>query len=158
MKLKLIKGANQEVLRTLCQEVVEFDAELVKLVEGMKKMMVKGRGVGIAAPQVDVNSRIFIFTKNADSYVKNMQIVAVINPKVLEVSGETVLGEEGCLSLPGIFGNVRRPSDCLVSYQDVEGNKIVEKLKGLDARVFLHELDHLNGVLFVDKLEDQITM
>ncbi len=158
MKLKLIKGANQEVLRTLCQEVVEFDAELVKLVEGMKKMMVKGRGVGIAAPQVEVNARIFIFTKNADSYVKNMQIVAVINPKVLEVSGETVLGEEGCLSLPGIFGNVRRPNDCLVSYQDVEGNKIVEKLKGLDARVFLHELDHLNGVLFVDKLEDQITM
>lgn len=158
MKLKLVKGASEEILRTRCDEVLEFDSDLGKLVESMKKMMVKSRGVGIAAPQVDINARIFIFTKNVDREDVGNQIVEAINPEVLSASSDTILGEEGCLSLPGVYGNVRRPLECMVSYLNVKGEKITENLRGFDARVFLHELDHLNGVLFIDKLEDQIAM
>ena len=158
MKLKLVKGANEEILRTRCDEVLEFDSDLGKLVESLKKMMIKSKGVGIAAPQVDINSRIFIFTKNVDREDVTNQIVEAINPEILSSSSDTILGEEGCLSLPGVFGNVRRPHSCMVSYYNVSGEKITETLKGFDARVFLHELDHLNGVLFIDKLEDQISL
>lgn len=158
MKLKLVKGANEEILRTRCDEVLDFDSDLEKLVESMKKIMVKSRGVGIAAPQVDINARIFIFTKNVDREDVGNQIVEAINPVVLNASNDTILGEEGCLSLPGVYGNVRRPLECMVSYFNAKGEKITENLRGFDARVFLHELDHLNGVLFIDKLEDQIAM
>jgi len=158
MKLNLVKGANQEILRIRCDEVLEFDSDLEKLAESMKKKMIKSRGVGIAAPQVDINARIFIFTKNADNENLPNKIIAAVNPEVLEVSEEMILGEEGCLSLPGVFGNVRRPLECNVKYFTPKGEVVNEKLRGLDARVFLHELDHLNGVLFIDRLEDQIAM
>lgn len=158
MKLKLVKGANENILRTRCENVMEFNGELLKLVESMKKMMIKSKGVGIAAPQVDINARVFIFTKNVDQEHKRNEILEAINPEVLNVSNESILGEEGCLSLPGVFGNVRRPAECLVRYKNAEGVEFTETLKGFDARVFLHELDHLNGVLFIDKLEDQISL
>src|SRR6056300_816188 len=128
MKLNLVKGANQEILRIRCDEILEFDSDLEKLAESMKKKMIKSKGVGIAAPQVDINSRIFIFTKNVDREDVTNQIVEAINPEILSSSSDTILGEEGCLSLPGVFGNVRRPHSCMVSYYNVSGEKITETL------------------------------
>lgn len=156
--LKVVKGEHKEILRIVCDPVVDFDSSLADLADEMIETMhdPKAPGIGIAAPQVGVNARIFIVTLGAGQ--KHEKDFAMVNPVVLNQSEEVSVAEEGCLSLPGQFGNVLRPKEVEVEYQDLKGNKLSKKLEGLDARVFLHELDHLNGVLFIDKLVDGLVM
>ncbi len=156
--LRVVKGQNEKILRTVCAPVVEFDNELEKLAKEMIETMhdPKAPGIGIAAPQVGVDARIFIFTYGAGS--KAERDVVVVNPKVLRESEEVGIAEEGCLSLPGKYGNVLRSREIEVEYQDLDGEVVKQTLRDLDARVFLHELDHLNGVLFVDKVVDGLVM
>ena len=156
--LKLVKGANKEILRTVCAEVNEFDESLVSLAEEMIETMhdPKAPGIGIAAPQVGVDARLFIVTLGVGTKLEKDHVM--VNPVLISESKEVVLAEEGCLSLPGQYGNVLRPLKIEVEYQDLRGKIIKKTLEGLDARVFLHELDHLNGVLFIDKLVDGIVM
>lgn len=156
--LKVVKGENQKILRTKCDLVESFDAYLSKLAEEMIETMhdPKAPGIGIAAPQVGVNARMFIVTLGIER--KQEKDVVVVNPEVLSESEEVAIAEEGCLSLPGEYGNVLRPVEIEVEFQDLKGDLHKMKLRELDARVFLHELDHLNGVLFIDKLVDGLVM
>ncbi len=150
MILEIITGKDSPILRTVCDEVKDFDKSLKKLVEDMKETMHDARGLGIAAPQVNINARVFIVTLGHGT--KNPVEVAMVNPTITSKSKETYVDEEGCLSLPNTYGRVERPNEINVEYFNIKGEKKSLKLAGLDARVVLHENDHIDGVLFIDKL------
>lgn len=149
-KLKIITGENDPVLRAGGVSVKKFDNDLKKLVKDMKETMIKASGLGLAAPQVGVNTRIFVLI--LDYKKRDEKIIAMINPEILEHSLDTEIAEEGCLSVPNFFAKVERWRGVRVEFFDVEGTRQILDLSGLDAREVQHENDHLDGVLFVDKL------
>lgn len=144
-----IKIYGDEILRTKGTEVEEFDEELRKLVGKMVETMYVEDGVGLAAPQVGVSRRVAVV--NPDPYNPDT-LLALVNPRILSCSDETDCIEEGCLSVPGVRGKVERPILIEVEYQDTDGGKHCIKVDGLVSRIIQHELDHLDGVLFVDRL------
>lgn len=152
MFLDIVTGEKTEILRTVCSEVTKFDKSLAKLVSDMNDTMIKAKGVGIAAPQVGVNSRVFLAVLG--STTKNPVTVPMVNPEITYFSDDEELDEEGCLSLPKQFAKVWRSERVTVKFQDLKGKSSQLKLSGLDARVVQHEVDHLNGILFIDRLED----
>ena len=111
-------------------------------------------GVGLAAPQVGVNERVVIL--NFQLGGKNFKPIALVNPEIADASVETVTAEEGCLSLPGIFGKVKRWKTATVKFQDEDGNPRALELDGLNSRAIQHEIDHLDGILFIDKIEGEV--
>lgn len=111
-------------------------------------------GLGIAAPQVGVNLRIYIARLNFNS--SNELIVPMVNAEFLEKSTDTEGAEEGCLSIPGKFGLVKRAKSVTIRYADEKGKSHTLKLQGLNARIMQHEMDHLDGVLIADKMEREI--
>jgi peptide deformylase len=139
-----------DILRKTSKEIgigLIGSKDLSMFVEDMKKTMSKKDGVGLAAPQVGKNIRLVVIqTKN--------KIVAMINPKITHRSIGTEVMEEGCLSVPNYFGNVRRPKKITCSYIDEHGARMKVESEGLMARVIQHEIDHLDGVLFIDKAVD----
>ena len=150
--LKLETGTQNEILRTVSQPVKKIDKSLVKFIEDMKETMEKSNGIGLAAPQVGKNIRVVVTKFNHDT--KNELILGMINPVILSRSKEEEIGEEGCLSVPKKFDNVVRSKDILLKYEDVKGRENMLKLSGLNARIIQHEIDHLDGILFVDKIVD----
>lgn len=156
MLLDIVTGSETEILRTVCEQVTKFDKSLKKLAEDMVETMEQAKGLGIAAPQVGINARVFIVT--FDYGQKDERQVVMVNPEITFFSTEKEIAEEGCLSLPKVFGNVERPSEIVVKYQNLRGQELSLRLEGLNARVVQHELDHLNGVLFTDKLADPVVM
>ncbi|ADY14105.1 peptide deformylase [Sphaerochaeta globosa] len=138
-----------EVLTEKCQPVTKFDSALRILVDAMFETMAEADGVGLAAPQVGVNSRLFVI------HIQGSENRAYINPQIIETSIETDTSEEGCLSIPGVWHDVQRPARVTVQAQDVEGKVFTVKAEGLLARAIQHEYDHLNGVLFIDRLNDE---
>lgn len=140
-----IKVYGEEVLRKKAEEVKEINEEILKLIEDMVETMHEAKGVGLAAPQIGIDKRIFVIDIN-DGIIRK-----VINP-VLEYSNEIEENEEGCLSIPGIYKVVKRPKIIKISYLNEKGEKISEVAEGLLSRAFQHEYDHLEGVLFVDKI------
>lgn len=149
-KLEIVKGADNPILRAMCEPVEKFDDELAEFVDEMYEAMVEANGLGIAAPQVGRNLRVFVVVLNLKK--PNEMVLPMVNPKILWEGEEMEVDEEGCLSLPGDFGKVERPRDIRVEFYDLEGGRQILELSGLNARVVLHEKDHLDGVLFVDKL------
>jgi peptide deformylase len=139
----------EEVLREKCQKVTEFDNALRILVDAMFDTMDEADGVGLAAPQVGVTKRLFVI------HIRGAEKRAYINPQIIETSIETSTDEEGCLSIPGVWHDVQRPARVTVQAQDVEGKVFQVKADGLLARALQHENDHLNGVLFIDRLSDE---
>ena len=138
-----------EALRKESRELTpeEFGADLKALVEEMVETMYETEGVGLAAPQVGRNIRLFVYDISPDRNDPH----ALANPRILEKSGAEVM-EEGCLSVPGLRGKVRRAARVVVEGQDLEGNPVRLEAEGLGARVFQHEIDHLDAVLFCDRL------
>lgn len=121
--------------------------EIKQLVEDMVVTMRKAKGIGLAAAQVGYDGRVIVIeTKNGP--------LACVNPEIVKTSKDTEQGEEGCLSVPGKYGFVKRFKRVTVHCFDVNGNKQIHEASGLLARVFQHEIDHLNGVVFIDKVED----
>ena len=120
------------------------------LEEHMVKLMYAENGIGLAAPQVGIEARVFVI------YTRNLQGVtepfAVFNPKILAVSEEVEQGEEGCLSFPGLFFQVKRPYHVVAEFFDRDKNSCIIRFDGIDARCFLHEYDHLEGVCFTSKV------
>ena len=141
-----IKKFPDPVLKKISRPVEVFDEDLEKFVNDMFTAMKIHDGVGLAAPQVGVSKRIAVIEYEEKSYV-------LINPKVIEQNGIQE-GEEGCLSFPGIFANVKRPQHVKIEAQDVKGEKNILEAEGYLARAFLHEMDHLNGKLFIDYLSN----
>lgn len=139
-----------ETLREKCERITEFGPEIAVLADAMIDSMREEQGIGLAGPQVGVTKRIF-----AAGLVDEQPIV-FINPEIIETSQETVVFEEGCLSIPGVYADVRRPSMIKIQAQDVKGKPFTLEASGMLARVIQHENDHLQGVLFVDKLSDPV--
>jgi peptide deformylase len=135
-----------DILKQKTVEVKEIDKNIKKFVSEMKKVMKKHHGVGLAANQIGLNLSIFIAED------KN-KILTFINPKIIKFEGEKILLEEGCLSLPGIWGKIKRYPKVEVEYVDLFGKKRKIKAKGLLAQIIQHEMDHLNGILFAEKAE-----
>jgi len=160
MQKPLVTGKNTPVLRTVCDAVTKFDGDLKNLVEDLRDTMTNKNeygqiGIGIAAPQIGVTKRVMLVTFGVREKGKKSKIVVMVNPEIVSMSDDLVTMEEGCLSLPNQFGNVRRPSKVVAKWQTVDGNWSEKKLSGWDARIFLHELDHLNGVLFIDRMKQK---
>ena len=137
-----------EVLREKAKAVEIFDQELEDTLRQMFVLMREKKGVGLAAPQIGISRRFFV-TEAVDDKPR-----VFINPEIIETSQETVKGEEGCLSLPGVWANVVRPYSVKVQAQDTTGKIFRLNAEGWLARIILHENYHLNGILFVDRLDD----
>ena len=141
-----IKTFGDPVLKTRAAPVREFDETLQRLTEDMLTTMRELEGVGLAANQVGRLRRVLVAAIEEDEY-------AVVNPKIADSSEETELFAEGCLSIPGIHVEVERPAAVTVSGQDLSGKPIRLEADGLLARVLQHEIDHLNGVLILDRTD-----
>jgi len=138
----------EKILRQKAKDISEFDANLEKLAEEMAKVMYADDGIGLAAPQVSVSVRLMVVGNN-----DRLSYQVYVNPEITFSSEEMTVTDEGCLSLPGIFGLVSRPKKIHIKYQDLKGRKHGEKIKGMLAVILQHEIDHLNGVLFIDRAE-----
>lgn len=150
-KLKIIIGEANPILRAMSVLVKKFDKELRGFVKQMKASMVAAKGIGIAAPQVGKNIRVFLAVLNHGT---DQQVtVPMVNPEIISHGSETEVAEEGCLSLPGKYGQVERFTAVSVEFFDLDGGRQVLDLTGLNARIIQHETDHLNGVLFIDRIE-----
>ena len=139
----------EEILREKCKKVEKFDSALDLLVNAMFEKMDEADGVGLAAPQVGVNLRVFVIDDHRGTRK------AFINPEILETSMEECSMEEGCLSIPGVYTNLVRSKKVTVQAQDVNGKTFRLEADDLLARAIQHENDHLNGVLFVDRLDEK---
>jgi len=140
------------VLREKCTPVADITPQLLDTMDEMVNMMQTQNGVGLAAPQVGITQR-FLVMMDPDTN----EIYRMINPTILSKSEETVVMEEGCLSVLGpdglpVYSNVRRPASVVVEWTNENGNKLSAQMSGVPARIVQHETDHLNGVLFIDYL------
>ncbi len=152
MALLDIVTVPNEVLRRKAHKITNFDKDLQSLIDNMIETMRQAPGVGLAAPQVGVSQRLVVIEYNEDEdEEKPPKLYAVVNPEIVKVSEETELGIEGCLSIPGLVGEVERYSAIQVKGQNRRGQPIKLKLDGWMARIFQHEIDHLDGVLFTDR-------
>lgn len=139
------------LLRAENAEVISFDDELRDLSRRMLKMMYASKGVGLAAPQVGVNQRLMVFNPEGDER-KIASEVVLVNPFITASSDGTEIDEEGCLSFPGFGAKVERPKWVKVKAFNLKGKAFTRKYSGWEARIFQHEYDHLDGVLYVDRL------
>jgi peptide deformylase len=135
-------------LKKVAQPVSEFGSRLRQLVADMAETMYAAPGVGLAATQVDVHERVIVI----DTSEEKNALIAFINPEIVASSDELVICEEGCLSVPGIFEQVKRPARVRVSAQDADGNRFEKDCEGLLAVCIQHEMDHLTGKVFVEYL------
>jgi peptide deformylase len=157
MKYHIQTGVNNPILRTKSVEVDKIDNELIEFFLALRKMMYTNDGVGLAAPQIGKNIRVIATTQREKKGKDNKMLgeTIMINPVLTEISKETFLAEEACLSVPDVFGYVRRHKSVIVEYTDIRGNRQKKKLKDFNATVIQHEIDHLDGILFVDKVVKQ---
>lgn len=156
MQLSLAYFGNP-ILRKKCERVAEITPEIRQFVLDMKETMLAHDGIGLAAPQVNRSLAVFItYTPvQLDDNGKEEQpseFRVFINPKILEYSDEVWIRGEGCLSIPGIYGAVIRPVHIKVEAMDLDGKIFVQDFSGLQARAIMHENDHINGVLFIDRV------
>jgi peptide deformylase len=140
------------ILREKAVPVNQFDEELRELAEAMLETMYRERGIGLAAPQVGESRRLLVALQMSDPEDEAADPIVLVNPRVVSITGDMWSYEEGCLSIPGVSGTVNRREEVDVEYQDLEGNPQRLQASGMFARVLLHEIDHLNGKLFIDYL------
>ena len=148
MGLRKILTDKEPALHKVCKPVTDFDKKLHKLLDDMTDTLIDSGGVGLAAPQVGILRRVFL----VDVGVEENEIVEFINPEILETDGEQY-GPEGCLSVPGKYGLVKRPYWAKVRAQDRDGNWYEVEGEEIIARCFCHELDHLDGILYTEVME-----
>lgn len=149
MGLRKILTDKDPALHKVCRPVEKFDGRLHRLLDDMKETLAEANGVGLAAPQVGILRRV-VLVDTGD------EVLELINPSLLETSGEQV-GAEGCLSVPGKYGLVKRPNYAKVRAQDRDGSWFEVEGEELIARCFCHELDHLDGILYTEVMERFLT-
>lgn len=150
----LVKWANEKILRTVCLPVWSVSSKIKKLWKNMLKLMHIYDGVGLAAPQINQNLRMAAVTQ-WDMRKEDWKLLdefVIINPRVLASSQVMEIDKEWCLSLPGEQWRVARSQSITIEYTGLDGKKMIHKATWFNARVILHEIDHLDGVLFIDKL------
>ncbi len=156
MALRNILTKEQPGLYKKCRPVTDFNPRLHQLLDDMRETMINANGVGLAAPQVGVLRRAVLVIETNVPEGEKEHIIELINPEILEVSGEQD-GPEGCLSVPGEYGLVKRPMTVRVRAQDRNGEWFEAEGTGLTARCFCHEIDHLDGIVFTSKVERMLT-
>jgi peptide deformylase len=150
-----------KILRNRTQPVKNYDAELQQLIDNMIETMREAPGVGLAAPQIGQSIKLTVIETlpeiddDGNEIEGSRDLYVITNPEIVWTSRKTVEGIEGCLSIPGYLGEVERFESIRVRAQDRHGKKIKLRLNGWTARIFQHEIDHLNGVLYIDRLTDQ---
>jgi len=149
LALAQVRQYGDPVLRMQAREVSSFDEDLQRLVVRMRQLMHDARGVGLAATQVGILQRVFVFQKGEDD------VVAVVNPELSDLSDEKETNDEGCLSLQGVTMPVERHLRVTLTGKDPDGNELRFELEGHAARVAQHELDHLDGTLILDRTTDE---
>lgn len=147
MAIRKIRVDGDDVLRKVCKPVDKMTGRIETLIEDMYDTMYEANGVGLAAPQVGILKRIVVID------VCDGEAYTLINPVIIEADGEQI-GDEGCLSLPGLVGTVKRPNHVICKALNENMEEIIVEGEGLLARAICHELDHLEGVLYKDKVED----
>jgi len=150
MTVRPILTAPDPRLQAVSTDVEKVDAEIRKLVDDMADSMYEADGIGLAAVQIGVPKRVIVIDLDQKEGKKNPR--AFINPKITWASEETAVFEEGCLSVPEIWDDVERPARIKAEYLDRDGNKQLLEADGMLATCLQHEMDHLNGVLFIDHL------
>lgn len=147
------------ILRKKCEPVQEISEEIRQLAQDMIETMDSSNGIGLAAPQIGRPIRMFVLRRylhaTDDKWVVSDPVV-YINPKIIEHTKETWVTEEGCLSIPKLLLPVERPVGIKVESTRLDGTHVVEELEGMNARVILHENDHINGVLYIDRVEKKL--
>jgi len=156
MTLRKIVTTPDPVLKRKAHAVNKFDKDLHVLLDDMVETMREAPGVGLAAPQIGLSERIIVIEYYEKEDLEEIEdapkkVWAMINPEIVKVSEETLLGVEGCLSIPGIVGEVERHAEVQVKGLNKHGKPMKVKAKGWLARIFQHEIDHLNGVLFTER-------
>ena len=149
MGLRKILTDKEPALHKVCKPVEKFDWRLHKLLDDMRETLIDSNGVGLAAPQVGILRRVVLVDTGEE-------ILELINPELLETSGEQE-GAEGCLSVPGKYGWVKRPYYAKVRAQDRDGNWFEAEGEEIVARCFCHELDHLDGIIYTEVMERYLT-
>ena len=147
MAIRNLRYLNDPILRKKSREVSEINDRIKTLLEDMADTMRENEGVGLAAPQVGVLRKVVTIDVGQG-------LLKLINPEIIYTEGENI-GFEGCLSIPGKSGKVKRPAMVKVKYMDEEGNQKIIEGSGLLARALCHEIDHLNGILFIDMTIDE---
>ena len=143
MAIRNIRISTDEVLRKKCKPVKDITPNLLTLLDDMADTMYEANGVGLAAPQVGILKRVVVIDVGEG-------LVELINPVILETSGSQI-DDEGCLSVPGKYAPVERPNYAKVEAMDRDGNKFIIEGEELMARALCHEIDHLDGILYIDK-------
>jgi len=156
MTLRKIVTLPEPVLRRKAHTVTKFDKDLQTLLDDMVETMREAPGVGLAAPQIGLSERIIVVEyyereEDEENEEAPKKVWAMVNPEIVKASEETVMGVEGCLSIPGLVGEVERHNELLVKGMNRHGRPMKVKAKGWLARIFQHEIDHLNGVMFTDR-------
>ena len=149
MGLRKILTVKEPSLHKMCRPVEKFDGKLHKLLDDMKETLLDAGGVGLAAPQVGILRRVVVVDTGEE-------ILELVNSELLETSGEQV-GAEGCLSVPGKYGLVKRPMVAKVRAQDRNGDYFEAEGEELIARCFCHEIDHLDGIVYTEVMERYLT-
>lgn len=139
-----IRTFGDPVLTAVAEQVENIDGKVIRLTQAMLQAMYKAPGLGLAAPQIGVQKQIFVYDIDGEP-------ITLINPRIVESRGEWVY-DEGCLSIPGLYVEMLRPKEVLLEAVDLAGNTIQVEADELLARLFQHELDHLNGVLMFDRM------
>ncbi len=148
MAIRQLRYLGDPILRKVSREVTEINERIKTLLEDMVETMYEYDGVGLAAPQVGVLRRVIVIDVGEGP-------IKMINPEIIEEEGESI-DIEGCLSIPNRSGTVKRPEKLKVKYLDEKGEEKILEGTGLLARALCHEIDHLNGVLFIDKMIEEI--
>ena len=152
MGLRKILTDAEPALHKVCKPVTNFDSKLFKLLDDMRDTLIESGGVGLAAPQVGILRRVVL----VDVGEEDNEIIEFINPEMVETDGEQY-GAEGCLSVPGKYGLVKRPMYAKVRAQDRNGDWFEAEGEELIARCFCHELDHLDGIIYTEIMERYLT-
>ncbi|MBO9596228.1 MAG: peptide deformylase [Cohnella sp.] len=147
MSIRFIVKHPDEVLRETAKEVTKFNANLHKLLDDMADTMYDADGVGLAAPQIGISKRVIVVDVGDEN-----GLIELVNPEIVSKDGEQ-LGPEGCLSIPGLQGDVRRANHIVIKGFDRDGKPVQYEATEFLSRAFQHEVDHLNGVLYIDLAE-----
>ena len=156
MAIRKVRTFSDESLHKVCRPYTDFGGRLHTLLDDMKETLVKEDGVGLAAPQVGVCRRACIVLETNVPEGEEEYMIELVNPEIVSFDGEQE-GTEGCLSFPGKFGIVKRPNHVVVRAQDRNGEPFTVEGYGLTARAFCHEIDHLDGMIFINKAEHMLT-
>ena len=148
--LRKILTEPDPILRKKCEPLEKVDAETKKLMDDMLETMYAAPGIGLAAVQVGILKRLVVI--DISKAEEKKKPIFLINPQIIRQSKKTSVYEEGCLSLPGQFAEIERPAECILKYIDYNGKEKELKVDGLLATCVQHEVDHLNGILFIDYL------